>query len=85
MFEETRSAFLQQTGSIAISHRTVRLRALQRLVDKAEEQGNFPLVAQLLRQAAEEMGSVDTNRRARTDPARASARVEIVAPDERAA
>ncbi len=63
LFEETRKAFLEDTSKIAISHRAVRLRALQRLADKAETQGNTVVAASLLKQAAEEVGGVYTNRR----------------------
>lgn len=63
LFDETRKAFLEDTSKIAISHRAVRLRALQRMAEKAETQGNMPLAAQLLEQAAKEMGSAFTNRR----------------------
>lgn len=42
IFEETRKAFLEDTSSIAISHRAVRLRALQRMADKAETAGRGP-------------------------------------------
>lgn len=63
LFNETRKAFLEDTAEIGISHRTVRLRALQRMVEKAESAGNVALAAQLLKQAAEEMGNAYTNRR----------------------
>lgn len=63
LFEETRKTFLQDTASIAISHRAVRLRALQRMADKAEGQGNMVLASSLLKQAAEEVGGSYTNRR----------------------
>ena len=63
LFEETRKAFLEDTAAIAISHRAVRLRALQRMADKAETMGNMGLAAQLHRQAAEEVGNAYTNRR----------------------
>jgi hypothetical protein len=63
LFEETRKAFLEDTSKIAISHRAVRLRALQRMADKAEDRGNMVLAASLLKQAAEESGGVYTNRR----------------------
>lgn len=65
LFDETRKTFLEDTAAIGISHRTVRLRALQRLADKAETQGNMVLTASLLRQAAEEMGG-GPNRREHT-------------------
>lgn len=63
LFEETRKAFLEDTSQIAISHRAVRLRALQRMAEKAEGQGNMVLAANLLEQAAKEVGDSYTNRR----------------------
>lgn len=63
LFEETRKAFLEDTASIGISHRAVRLRALQRMAEKAEGQGNMVLAANLLEQAAKEVGDSYTNRR----------------------
>ncbi|MGI0526624.1 DUF2280 domain-containing protein [Rhizobium giardinii] len=51
------------TASIGISHRAVRLRALQRMADKAENSGNMVLASSLLKQAAEEVGNAYTNRR----------------------
>lgn len=63
LFEETRKAFLEDTSKIAISHRAVRLRALQRMAEKAESSGNMVLAASLLEQTAKEMGNAYTNRR----------------------
>lgn len=63
LFEETRKTFLEDTASIAISHRAVRLRALQRMAEKAENSGNMVLASSLLKQAAEEVGGSYTNRR----------------------
>lgn len=63
LFSSTRDEFLADTGKIAISHRAVRLRALDRMAARAEERGNMPLAAQLLEQAAKEMGNAYTNRR----------------------
>lgn len=63
LFEETRKTFLEDTASIAISHRAVRLRALQRMADKAENQGTIVLASSLLKQAAEEVSGGYTNRR----------------------
>ncbi|MBK5566893.1 DUF2280 domain-containing protein [Ensifer sp. SSB1] len=63
LFEETRKAFLEDTASIAISHRAVRLRALQRMAEKAETSGNMVLAASLMEQAAKEVGDSYTNRR----------------------
>ncbi|KKZ89052.1 DUF2280 domain-containing protein [Rhizobium phaseoli] len=63
LFQETRKTFLEDTATIAISHRAVRLRALQRMAEKAENQGNMVLASSLLKQAAEEVGGSYTNRR----------------------
>lgn len=63
LFVETRKTFLEDTAAIAISHRAVRLRALQRMADKAEDRGNMVLAASLLEQAAKEVGDSFTNRR----------------------
>lgn len=63
LFKETRKAFLEDTAAIGISHRAVRLRALNRMADRAETTGNISLAAQLHKQAAEEIGNAYTNRR----------------------
>lgn len=63
LFTETRKKFLEDTSQIAVSHRSVRLRALQRMAEKAEGQGNMVLAANLLEQAAKEVGDSYTNRR----------------------
>lgn len=63
LFRETREAFLKDTAEIGISHRVVRLRALQRMAQVAEKQGNLQLTASLLEQAAKEMGDAYTNTR----------------------
>lgn len=62
LFEATRKAFLEDTAEIAISHRSVRLRALQRMAEKAESMGNMALAAQLHEQAAKECGDTYSNR-----------------------
>ncbi|TPW26021.1 DUF2280 domain-containing protein [Pararhizobium mangrovi] len=62
LFEETRKAFIENTAQIGISHKAVRLRALQRMAEKAEQRGNMPLAASLLEQAAKEVGEAYTNR-----------------------
>ena len=59
----TRHRFLEDAADIGISHRSVRLRTLQRVLEKAEERNNLPLAMTALKQAAEEMGGAYTNRR----------------------
>jgi hypothetical protein len=87
LFEETRKAFLEDTSKIAISHRAVRLRALQRMAERAETMGNIALAAQLFEQAAKEAGDSYTNRRELTGkngaplPAAAPAVVMYQLPD----
>lgn len=63
LFEKSRKAFIEDSSGIPIAHRSTRLRALQRMAAKAESMKNFPLAAQLHKQAAEEMGNAYTNRR----------------------
>lgn len=79
IFDATREAYLNDVAKIGISHRAVRLRILQRMVEKAEDQGNSPLVAQMLEQAAKEMGGAFTNRREITgkEGAPVAAKVEV--------
>lgn len=62
VFEETRRTFLEDTSSIPIAQQSFRLRALQRLYEKALKSGNVALAAQYLEQAAKESGGLFTNR-----------------------
>ncbi len=61
-FEATRAAFLKDTSGIAISHKSYRLRLLDRMAEQAAEKGNVVVAAQLLEQAAKEEGGAFTNR-----------------------
>jgi hypothetical protein len=63
MFEATRAAFVAETAQIGIAHRSYRLRRLERYLHRAEETKHYALAAQLLKQAAEEMGEAYTSRR----------------------
>lgn len=63
LFEETRKSFLDDTSGIAISHKAVRLRTLQRMAEKAENMGNIMAAKDLLEQAAKEMGGAYGNKR----------------------
>lgn len=62
LFFETRKAFIEGKAEIGIAHKTVRLRALERLIRRTEKGGNVSLTAQLLEQAAKESGDAYTNR-----------------------
>lgn len=84
IFEETRKAFLDDTSSIGISHKAVRLRALNRMAAKAEGIGNMALAAQLMEQAAKECGDAFTNkvRKELSGPNGAAIPVANLSPDE---
>lgn len=61
LFHETRERFLRDVEQVPISHRVVRLKELQRLYQGNKR--NPTVAAQLLKQAAEEVGNVYSNRR----------------------
>lgn len=68
LFHVTRKKFLEETASIPIAQQSYRLRQLQRLADDAVAKKNAPLAAQLLEQAAKEVGGAFTNRREHSGP-----------------
>lgn len=83
LFHDTRKRFREETADIPIANRAYRLRALGRLVEKAEGMRNLALTAQLLEQAAKEVGDVYVNRQPRPedqpgDQVPTSVRVEVV-------
>jgi hypothetical protein len=63
LFEDTRKRFREEAAEIPIANRAYRLRTLGRLAEKAESMKNMALTAQLLEQAAKEVGDVYVNRR----------------------
>jgi hypothetical protein len=63
LFEDTRARFREETAEIPIANRAYRLRTLGRMAEKAENMKNMALTAQLLEQAAKEVGDVYVNRR----------------------
>lgn len=67
LFEDTRKRFREETADIPIANRAYRLRALGRMVEKAESMRNLALTAQLLGQAAKEVGDVYVNRQTKVD------------------
>lgn len=87
LFEASRAGFIAEATQVPIAHRSTRLRALHRMAQVAERKGNFPLAAQLHKQAAEEMGNAYTNRRELTGkdgkdlPAAAPAVAVFALPD----
>jgi hypothetical protein len=63
IFEQTRKKFLDDVSAIPIAQQSFRLRALNRMLRLAEDRKNAALAAQLLEQAAKEVGGAFTNRR----------------------
>ncbi len=63
IFDTTRAKFLDDTSGIPIASKAYRLWMLQRMADKSISKGNAPLAAQLLEQAAKEVGDAYTNKR----------------------
>ncbi len=83
LFEDTRKRFREETADIPIANRAYRLRALGRMAEKAENMRNLALTAQLLEQAAKEVGDVYVNRQTKADVPQdnvvpTSIRVEVV-------
>ena len=66
VFDETRKKFLDDVSTIPIANQAFRLRALNRMYDRVQGQGNMALAAQLIEQAAKESGGAFTNRREMT-------------------
>jgi hypothetical protein len=62
MFNTTRDRFLNEISDIPIANKAYRLRVLQRMSTDAESMKNMGMTAQLLEQAAKEVGDVYTNK-----------------------
>lgn len=56
LFAETRAAYLADTAAVGVAHKRVRLTRLDRMAERAERMGNMALAAELLAQAAREVG-----------------------------
>lgn len=67
LFHDTRKRFREETAEIPIANRAYRLRALGRIVEKAESMRNLALALQVLEQAAKEVGDVYVNRQTRNE------------------
>ncbi len=67
LFHECRKRFREETADIPIANRAFRLRALGRMAEKAESMKNMALTAQLLEQAAKEVGDVYVNRQTKNE------------------
>ena len=62
LFHETRKRFQTELSDIPIANKAYRLRALDRMMTKAEGMRNMALAASLMEQAAKEVGDVYTNK-----------------------
>lgn len=82
IFEVTREVFIDKTATIPIAYRSVRLRAIGRMAAAAERQKNYALAAQLLEQAAKEVGDAYTNKRQLSGP-RAGPIKSVTTPEVR--
>ncbi|WP_288358313.1 DUF2280 domain-containing protein [uncultured Pseudomonas sp.] len=67
LFDDTRKRFRDETADIPIANRAHRLRTLGRMAEKAEGMRNLALTAQLLEQAAKEVGDVYVNRQTKAE------------------
>lgn len=63
LFHATRKAFIEEVSKIPIANQAVRLRTLQRRLERAEKSNNAVLVLQILEQAAKEVGGAYGDKR----------------------
>ena len=62
LFNHTRDRFLNEIYDIPIANKAYRLRVLQRMSTTAENMKNIGMTAQLLEQAAKEVGEAYSNK-----------------------
>ncbi|MDH8602355.1 DUF2280 domain-containing protein, partial [Klebsiella pneumoniae] len=62
LFNRTRDRFLNEISDIPIANKAYRLRVLQRMSTTAEGMKNLGMTAQLLEQAAKEVGDAYSNK-----------------------
>lgn len=62
LFQETRKRFQTELSDIPIANKAYLLRALDRMMTKAESMRNMALAASLMEQAAKECGDAYTNK-----------------------
>lgn len=86
VFGAARKAFLDDVNRIPVANQAVRLRVLNRMLIKAEGQGNMVLAAALIEQVAKETGGAFTNRReltgAKGGPIQAATQTTTMTPEE---
>ncbi|WP_457788332.1 DUF2280 domain-containing protein [Pseudomonas sp. PL-6] len=76
LFHDTRAQFRDEMARIPVANRAYRLRAMQRMLERAELTGNIPLVVKLLAQAAKEVGELYECRG--SQPVAAASKVEVL-------
>lgn len=74
----TRAEFLAATAKIGIAHRTYRLRELDENYRSLKRMKNLPAANAVLKQAAEEVGDVYTNKQRIDAKVQATARTVVV-------
>lgn len=62
LFESTRARFQTEISDIPIANKAYRLRSLDRMATRTEGMKNYALTAQLIEQAAKEVGDAYTNK-----------------------
>lgn len=62
LFHETRKRFQTELSDIPIANKSYRLRALDRMMTRAEGMKNMALAASLMEQAAKEVGDAYSNK-----------------------
>jgi len=62
LFTTTRTTFITDERAVGIANKIVRLRLLERLAGKAEEQGNFRWAAHFIKQAKDEVDGILTGK-----------------------
>ena len=63
LFDERRASFIEKLDAHGISHKAYRIAELHDMARRARSSRNYPLAAQLMEQAAKEMGGLYTNKR----------------------
>ena len=67
LFNATRTRFQTELSDIPIANKAYRLRALDRMMTRAEGMRNMALAASLMEQAAKEVGDVYVNRQTKNE------------------
>jgi len=82
LFDETRAKYLDSFNSVPIAQSIHRLARLNEMHDRAFEQGNFKLAAELLEMAAKESGGSYTNKHQFSGKIETEAKAEPASPEE---